>query len=423
VKRNVEYVALGNAFSTRLSFDFDLRTFAGGNDPHADIGALIDKHGINLVAQETVTLSTTPALVNDRLVQRPMNLRVYLARTEQGWKAMPGGFARVARVEGATNVTLQQGGAVADVWIVSEKPVPDQTLLGASARASDANAVALPSRAADNLFWLGRYVERAENGFRLLRAYHYRLAESGHGTTPMLDHIAAYLEELDIDIEKPMPSGLVASVQAARSSAGVVRDRFSTDGWLALNDLAKTVGKFKDKIQAGDDAARAMSVLLRKVSGFSGLVHENMYHFTGWRFLIIGWALERAIFMASLLPVFAAKDASATELEFALEVGDSTMAHRRRFGAGVTHESVTHILGLDPLNPRSVLRQLIQIAEHLRYLPGSDEHNPSALQKAALEKQTVLMVKSAADLDQKAWVDLANGFMQLSLDITSTYLK
>jgi len=163
-----------------------------------------------------------------------------------------------------------------------------------------------------------------------------------------------------------------------------------------------------------------MSVLLRKISGFSGLVHENMYHFTGWRFLIIGWALERGIFMAGMLPVFAAKDASSTELEFALEVGDSTMAHRRRFGAAITHESVTHILGLDPLNPRSVLRQLTQIAEHLRYLPGSSEHKPSPLQKAALEMQTELTVKSASDID---WSNLAQGVMQLSLDLTSTYLK
>ena len=423
VKQHAASVALGNAFSTRLNFDFDIRKFAGTENATADLGAIIDRLGTQLVAQETVTLSTTPALVDGKLVQRPMNLRVYLARTEQGWKAMPGGFARVGHEEGATNITLQQGGKVSDVWIVSPRHVPEQTLLGPSTRSSDANAVALPSRSADNLFWLGRYVERSENGFRLLRAFHYRLAESGHSPTPLLDQIAEFLEGFDIDVAKPLPEGVVDAVQAARSSAGVVRDRFSTDGWLALNDLAKTVGKFKDKIQAGDDTAHAMSVLLRKVSGFSGLVHENMYHFTGWRFLIIGWALERAIFMANLLPVFAAKDASATELEFALEVGDSTMAHRRRFGAGITSQSVTHILGLDPLNPRSVLRQLMQIAEHLRYLPGSDEHNPSALQKAALEKQTVLMVKSAADLDQKAWHDLAGGFMQLSLDLTSAYLK
>jgi len=417
VKQHADELVLGNAFSTRMPSGFDLRKFAGG-DEGADFETLIDRHGTRLVAQETVTLSTTPALVGGKLVQRPMNLRVYLARTEQGWKAMPGGFARVAREEGATNLTLQHGGAVSDVWIVSPKPVAEQTLLGSGTDAT--NGIALPSRQADNLFWLGRYVERAENGFRLMRAFHYRLAESGRSATPELDQIAEFLESLDIVVEKPLPQGVVDAVQAARSSAGHVRDRFSTDGWLALNDLANTVNKFKAKITAGDDAARAMSVLLRKTAGFAGLVHENMYHFTGWRFLIIGWALERAIFMAGMLPVFAAKDASSTELEFALEVGDSTMAHRRRFGAAITHESVTHILGLDPLNPRSVLRQLTQIAEHLRYLPGSSEHKPSPLQKAALEMQTELTVKSASDID---WSDLAQGVMQLSLDLTSTYLK
>ena len=70
---------------------------------------------------------------------------------------------------------------------------------------------------------------------------------------------------------------------------------------MALNDLAKTAREMAERVTPGDDAARAMSVLLRKITGFSGLVHENMYHFTGWRFLSIGRSLERSIAMSSAL--------------------------------------------------------------------------------------------------------------------------
>ena len=78
------------------------------------------------------------------------------------------------------------------------------------------------------------------------------------------------------------------------TSAGKVRDRFSLDGWAALQDIAKTVRQLAATATPGDDGARAMSVLLRKSAGFAGLVRENMYRSAGWRFLAFGRALERA---------------------------------------------------------------------------------------------------------------------------------
>lgn len=64
-----------------------------------------------------------------------------------------------------------------------------------------------------------------------------------------------------------------------------MRDRFSTDGWRALKDLSKTAAELARTTRPGDDAAGAMRVLLRKIAGFSGLVHENLYRVVGWRFL------------------------------------------------------------------------------------------------------------------------------------------
>jgi uncharacterized alpha-E superfamily protein len=97
----------------------------------------------------------------------------------------------------------------------------------------------------------------------------------------------------------PLPPGLLRAIDSAVHSASQIRDRFSPDGWLALNDLQEDrAANFAQRVAPGDDATRAMTVLLRKLAGFSGLVHENMYRFAGWRFLELGRRLERAIQIA-----------------------------------------------------------------------------------------------------------------------------
>ncbi|HPO19851.1 MAG TPA: circularly permuted type 2 ATP-grasp protein, partial [Rubrivivax sp.] len=91
---------------------------AGTLIPEA-IAARLAADGAALVAQEAVTLSTTPALVDGRLQPRPLSLRVFLARTETGWHAMPGGFARIGASPDPKALAMQHGGSAADVWIVS----------------------------------------------------------------------------------------------------------------------------------------------------------------------------------------------------------------------------------------------------------------------------------------------------------------
>ena len=195
----------------------------------------------SLVGQEAVMLSTTPAFVDGRLLPRPMSLRVFLARTPQGWQVMQGGFARIGRAPEPSAIGMQHGGTAADVWVVSPRRVETVTMLPAAAAPyARVRPGVLPSRAGDNLYWLGRYVERAEGAMRLVRAYHVRLAETADPDAPLAAYFADYLESLGLDPEEPVPPALLAMLDSAIVSAGNVRDRFSVDGWSALNDLAKT---------------------------------------------------------------------------------------------------------------------------------------------------------------------------------------
>src|SRR3982075_3392072 len=130
--------------------------------------AAINERGIDFVGQELVRLSTMPVWDQGRIAPRPFVLRVFAAATPDGWIIMPGGFCRLADQPDARAVSMGDGARAADVWVVSDKAVSTATLLptGDSVRIRRIAGV-VPSRAADNLFWLGRYLERAEATLRL----------------------------------------------------------------------------------------------------------------------------------------------------------------------------------------------------------------------------------------------------------------
>jgi uncharacterized alpha-E superfamily protein len=182
------------------------------------------------------------------------------------------------------------------------------------------------------------------------------------------------LEAYGMDLDQPIPDRVIEGIQSAVNSAGKIRDRFSLDGWSALVDLAHSAEQIVRQVQPGDDAARAISVLIRKLTGFSGLVNENMYRAMGWRFLTIGQAIERAIGMSECLATMIEADAPDGALDLVIEVGDSVMTHRRRY-AMVVPESVCDLLVLDGLNPRSVLFELERLQGHVDLLPGSRKEN------------------------------------------------
>lgn len=428
VQANIERMLIGPANDTRLPFDSDATVALGGKfrtDARTSVKNWIDQQGPTLVGQEAVRLSTTPAMINGKLVPRPMMVRVFAARTPSGWTVMPGGYARIGRTPDPTALTMQDGGSVADVWVVSDQPVRHETL----AKNSDGPFLRrlpalLPSRAADNLFWLGRYVERAECSVRLLRAYHQRLDAYGPDTLPLTENIADYLGANGMAPEQSLPEGLLSLFDASRTCAGKVRDRFSTDGWNALSDLARTARDFAPRLEPGDDAASAMGVLLRKLAGFSGLVHENMFRFNSWRFLWIGRALERADQMAGLLIRFADPEAPAGSLDVAVEVGDSVMTHRRRYSVETSRSTVIDLLALDSDNPRAIAFQLAEIRQaeeqvslHLR------NSRLGEAARIALQIHTQLRVAQPEEITTERLVDMRKDLLALSEALSTAHLS
>ena len=389
------------------------------------LAPLLQRSGPELVGQEAVTLSTTPTIENGKLVARPLSLRVFLARTAHGWQVMPGGYARVSAGNDAKAFAMQRGGKVADVWIVSKNTVQKPSLIASDAASAlrRASNRALPSRAADNLFWLGRYVERAEFALRLFRAYSARLNDGGAHDSALLRHLRLGVMDEVVPTVPAMTAHFAAPLNEALMAASKVGDRFSTDGMMALRSLVAMSKSFNQSPPSAEELPRDISTLLRQIAGFSGLVHENMYNSDGWRFLSLGMSLERAGAMSRVLACLTADDAPDGALDLALEIGDSVIVHRSRFSIFADQASVRDLLGLDDQNPRAIRYHISRARRQIAELPGHAEgHRLTNIARKVLLLETQLSTATVAALTPEVLKTIDRDIWLLSDDLTATHL-
>lgn len=426
VADNAHRMMIGSALSQDLPFEVEDATAIAGQFVDGrgdDLRGWIAANGRNLVGQEAVSLSTTPVYERGALVARPVMLRMFAARTTQGWTIMPGGYARIGARGDATALALRNGGSVADVWIVSDTLVHNNAPPPKAEPFQRATPSLLPARAADNLYWLGRYVERTEGMIRLARAYHMRLAESGLSDDPRVSMIRGYLRQNGVDLAQPLPDAISDQLRYAIRCASKVRDRFSIDGWTALRSLDRDIADRRRNLAPGDEAARALGLVLRGTAGFGGLVHDNMYRFVGWRFLSIGRALERAQHMTQLLATFAAPNAPEGSFDIAIEVGDSVMTHRRRYLIETNRNTVIDLMALDQRNPRSVRFQVSFVRGLVAELPNAQVNGElSDLARAILRIETRLAVADPARMDTDRLIALSTSLNKVSDLVTTSYL-
>ncbi|MGB7100433.1 MAG: circularly permuted type 2 ATP-grasp protein [Xanthobacteraceae bacterium] len=402
----------------------------------------IRDRGVDYVAQEAVTLSSMPVWRDGHLQPRPFTLRLFLTKVGERWEVMPAGFVRIADNADARAVSLQRGAATADAWVLAHGPVAETTMLPTAERIQVQRATGLlPSRAADNLFWVGRYVERAEATLRLMRAMINRAAEADETAAPVIAGIASLLDAWDavpkdalaapvgfitraVLARADLSGSLPALTGAARSAASVIRERFSPDAWRALNDLATMVALPLAVGPSESAIIERVEAALRIISSLSGLAQENMTQLAGWRFLELGRRIERAILTGRLVRCFAMTGAPDGGLELLLELADSQITYRQRYVMVAARAPVLDLVLLDPNNPRSVAFQLDRIETHLSALPGrSATGRLSPVQQIVASIATRLRTVEAAAIDEALIVDIEQSLMKLSDAITAAYLS
>jgi len=352
------------------------------------------------VAQETIERSTTPVLMEGRVEPWHLALRTYLVSTDEGYKTLPGALARVSRNSEALSYTMKSGERSQDVWIIAKKHENEISLLEPSTtqvlpRRSGSE---LPSRVADNLYWLGRYIERAEQIARLMRAVfetlesenaeetHYRpmlrvLAENGHidpdyvipefsrRTPAVIDVLPTAM----FDTQKPL--GLRTTINSAVFNAVRVRDRISPDMWRTIDRIQQTVDPNRYDSQLRNlDVISMLDRLLADFASFAGLIAENMTRTLGWRFLDLGVRIERSMQINNLVRIFFASERNEepATIEAILRITNSLMTYRTRYLATFQVPVVLDLLITDVSNPRSIAFQLAQVTEHLNAMPRDE---------------------------------------------------
>jgi uncharacterized circularly permuted ATP-grasp superfamily protein/uncharacterized alpha-E superfamily protein len=399
----------------------------------------IEHRGVDIVLQEAVRLSTMPVWRDGRLIPRPFVLRVFLTRQGDGWTVMPGGFVRIGAHEDAYAISLQRGALTADAWISSAGPTLETTLLPSPDRVTIKRATGiLPSRAADNLFWLGRYIERTEETARLVRALLNRMTENDpsgdiiHSVASLIVAWDAVPE--DLPATRPLLiaraalanseafGSLPALASSTRGTGSVIRDRLSPDAWLTLTRLASTCEAPLPDGASEATMAERVEAILRILSAFSGLEQENMTRLGGWRFLELGRRIERAVAICRFIRQFGNKIDRG--LDTLLELCDSRITYRQRYVMVAARAPVIDLTLLDPSNPRSVGFQLDRIEAHLEVLPHrrADGRLSPPRQIAMAVGTALRTADAAADLTNLIFETEA-ALMKLSETISEAYFR
>ncbi|GAB6140422.1 circularly permuted type 2 ATP-grasp protein [Methylosoma difficile] len=406
------------------------------NEEKAALRSFIKAKPHLFVGQEQVSFSTAPAFIDKQIEHRNSVLRNFVVANGEDYLVMPGGLTRIAKDKGDFVVSNQAGGISKDTWILGQSPELDKPAIiwTQSNRNPVADVVVEPltSRAADNLFWVGRYLERAEAGTRLLRTILLKLRD-----------VSEFKEELDADclamllktlthvtgtypgfvggdeqlLKAPQPEllslakdshrmgSLTANINGFFQSAFSIRDLWSQDTWRSVDSIHR---RWEQKVIAAEVSAEQLQShldeLITGIVAFSGLITESLTREAGWLMLDSGRRLERALVLIALLRatlVLRHDDALMIQLlESVLISTDSLSIYLRRYRSSIQLPMVLALLLLDETHPRSIAYQLAQLSAHISAFPRDRGSQLSQEERLILKSYTDVRLSLIADLLQ-----------------------
>ncbi len=409
VRENLEFLIVKPAFPAK-----GMEPVFGGRlsaNERARLLSSMEANPDDYVGQELLDLSSVPVWSENALAPRRAVLRVYIAADGDQWIVMPGGLTRVSPSADTPVVSMQHGGGSKDTWVLSGQPVDHFTLRRPSHLPVELHrgvSTDLPSRAAEHLFWLGRYAERCEHLARVLRCILVRMTgESWAPETAGWQALMRFYECLESpysrlakddpqgkldeqgDLEKEILSlifeegrndSLNANITRATRAAAQVRDRLSTDLLRIVSQLGG-LARASDRLPWGyvstADALAVLNSCILTLAALRGIEAGNITRGPGWHFLNIGRRVERSMQLMELLRsiIVPLDPEDWSSLEMLLEVADSSITYRSRYYTVMQIAPVVDLLMNDEANPRSLAFQLIDLAEHCAALSSMPSGN------------------------------------------------
>ena len=415
-------------------------------------------------AQQWLSLSSLPVWGGAGVQARQAVLRTYAVAARDTYKVMPGGLTRVLASAGPPAISMQNDSGSKDTWVLCEGEPDTLTLLPPPGQPITLrrSGYDFPSRAADNLFWIGRHSERAEGLVRLLRSLLIRLNDEsglktstafpvlfralsawgfGHLTAPgeQPESLAARAQALLAILFDPQAAHSVrAMLGTLHRVAATVRDYLTLESWRIITHLEEDFdGRPLANHERLPDALALIDHTIMMLAAFSGLMEENMIRGPEWHFLDLGRRLERAAHTTGLLrsTLVEVDEQEGSVLEALLEIGDSSITYRSRYLTTLQCAPVLDLLLTDDTNPRAVVYQLARLADHVERLPR-DRAMPS-LSPAQRRVMAMLTRLRLAEIDmlcqigrngrrgqlETALAELQADFSGLSDTITHHYLS
>jgi len=371
------------------------------------------------VGQQALSFSTVPTLTEGALNPRHLVLRAFTAGDGERYDVMPGGLTRVSPDADTFVVSSQMGGVSKDTWLIRASGTTREVLrLSPTPQRRKASAI-LTSRAAENLFWLGRYLERSESLLRLIRAY-----------LRQLDNFLDYGDEADRQVlislkpsihvyfdtgtgdwltagklqqtvlDRSIPGTVANNLHTAVDTAYTVRDLWSGDCWRAvegIEDLLESVQQNGAKTLVLDQINQPF---LTALLAFWGASQESLAVNHGGLWLQLGKRLERAqnlVFGIYNTCRNLSPDDQNGLRQVLLETNDCLNSHRRRYGTDQSNVTLWQHLLIEPTNPRSLLSGMQEMEPLLNFLNPNPHQGLMPLEKMALAIITPLKLAEAGD--------------------------
>ncbi len=356
--------------------------------------------------QGRLRFSRAPIWTQGMVAPRPAMVRVYAIADGGGrWHVLPGGMTRVARREDSS-VSMQRGGSSLDTWVLTDGPVDTFSMLPRPLQVDDIAQRRRPvsSRTGENLFWLGRYTERAEQMVRLARATLSLLDGDTDTTEPVQRTLSllavkrgmapvgvptlaqaprlferALLSALADEEGEGGTSSIAYSLRALERSSQALRDRLSSEHWTLINRMVEGFSAALADAPGGvpslPQALAALDHLALQLAAVTGAQTDRMTRDHGWRLLTVGRLIERLSGLTLRLGTFLETRAlgTAAGIELLLELFDSAITFRARYQRHEDLLALTDLLVLDNSNPRAYAGVLRRLRTEIGKLPGTPE--------------------------------------------------
>lgn len=366
-----------------------------------ELAGRIKSDPMQYVAQPVMSACHLPSFFQGSLQPRPSIMRSFAVGSDTSYVVMPGGLTRVGTEEDSFLIANQAGSRSKDTWVIASEPERVSTadkLLESQTGVTETQLLSLPSRVVENMFWMGRYAERAEASLRILRTVFLKLngeepiskvsrrhlLESVTGITATLPGfkdcdpklLANPEKELLLVAKDPFRMGSVYhSLTCMLQSADESKELLSSDTLRVINDIRDALDNLDNALRGGLASApeEALDPLVTALMALAGVSQESMVRGVGWQFMDIGRRIERAMQTTNamqhlLIPVLPENE-QATLLESMLISLEALISYRRRYRARLGVAQILELVMLDTSNPRSLLYQLEQLKMHISTLP------------------------------------------------------